>query len=63
MHVRLEELLVADRFGCEREVIMWGWPFLFVFYDSYRWFKDAVYTVWVLSRVVCFWSCSSSQKK
>ena len=29
-------LLVADIFGCEREVTMWGWSLLLLHYDSYR---------------------------
>ena len=38
-YVCLEELHVADVFGCKKEVIMWGWPFLFLYYDSYRWYN------------------------
>ena len=32
----LGDLLVADGFGCEKEMAMWGWPFLFR-YDTHRW--------------------------
>ena len=33
----LEEMLVADEFGCKRDVTVWGCLFMLLYFDSHRW--------------------------